>query len=166
LSVVMALRIIIYGNSGAGKTTLARQLQRQYSLPKLDLDSLAWGPEWGQRRPLDASVAVLRQFIASHENWIIEGCYGDLIEAALTDCTDLRFLNPGIDACVANCQRRHSDWSKHRRPEDERSALEELLPWVRDYEQRDDEFSLARHRAIFRKFDGLKTEYNELPPLE
>ena len=162
----MALRIIIYGNSGAGKTTLARQIQRQYSLPILDLDSVAWESEWGQRRPLDASIADVRQFIASHENWIIEGCYGELIEAVLTDCTDLRFLNPGIDACVANCQRRHSDWRKHRRPEDERSALEELLPWVRDYEQRDDEFSVARHRAIFDRFDGLKTEYNELPPLE
>ena len=74
--------------------------------------------------------------------------------------------NPGIDTCVAYCQRRYSDWRKHRRPEDERSPLEELLPWVRDYEQREDEFSLARHRAIFDRFDGLKTEYNELPSLE
>ena len=157
----MAHRIIIYGNSGAGKTTLARRLQRQYSLPLLDLDSVAWEAEWGQRRPLETIIADLRRFIASHENWIIEGCYSDLIEAVLTDCTDLHFLNPGINACVANCQTRHSDWNKHRRPEDERSPLEELLPWVRDYEQREDEFSLARHRAIFDGFDGLKTEYNE-----
>ena len=162
----MALRIIIYGNSGAGKTTLARQLQRQYSLPTLDLDSVAWEPEWGQRRLLEASIVDVRQFIASHDNWIIEGCYGDLIDAALTDCTDLRFVNPGIDACVANCQRRHSDWRILRRSEDERSPLEKLLPWVRDYEQRDDEFALARHRAIFDRFDGLKTEYNKLPPLK
>lgn len=160
----MALRIIIYGNSGAGKTTLARQLEQQYSLPILDLDSVAWGPEWGQRRPLEASIAELRQFNSSHENWIIEGCYSDFIEAALPDCTDLRFINPGIEVCVANCQRRDSDWRNHGRPEDERSPLEELLPWVRDYEQRDDEFSLARHRAIFNAFDGLKTEYNKLPP--
>jgi adenylate kinase family enzyme len=162
----MALRIIIYGNSGAGKTTLALQLQLQYSLPILDLDTIAWEPDWGQRRPLEASIADVRQFIASHEDWIIEGCYDDLIAAALTDCTDLRFLNPGIDACVANCQRRHADWQQHERPEDERSPLEELLPWVRDYEQRGGEFSFGRHRAIFDGFDGLKTEYNELPPLE
>ncbi len=160
----MALRIIIYGNSGAGKTTLARQLEQQFSLPILDLDSVAWGPEWGQRRPMEASITDLRQFTASHEDWIIEGCYGDLIEEVLADCTDLRFVNPGIDVCVANCQRRQSEWRKHRRPEDERSPPEELLPWVRDYAQRDDEFSLARHQAIFNAFDGLKTEYNELPP--
>lgn len=162
----MTRRIIVYGNSGAGKTTLARQLQRQYSLPILDLDCVAWGPEWAQRRPLEASIADVRQFIAAHDNWIIEGCYGDLIEAALADCSDLRFVNPGLEVCVANCRRRHSDWTDYRRPEDERSPLEELLPWVRDYDRRDDEFSLARHRAIFDGFNGSKTEYNRLPPLE
>ena len=162
----MARRIIIFGNSGSGKTTLARRLQQQHSLPILDLDSIAWQPEWGKRRSFEASLPDLRQFIAAHKTWIIEGCYGDLIDAALTYCTDLRFLNPGIDVCVANCERRHNDWRKHRRPEDERSPLEELLPWIRDYEQRRDEFSLARHRAIFDQFDGRKTEYNELPPME
>ena len=162
----MAIRIIVYGNSGAGKTTLARRLQRQHNLAILDLDSVAWEPEWGKRRPLETSIAELRQFIAAQENWVIEGCYGDLIDAALPDCTDLRFLNPGIDACVANCEMRHAHWQKHRQPEDERSPLEELLPWVRDYQQRQDEFSLARHQKIFDRFDGSKTEYTELPQIE
>jgi adenylate kinase family enzyme len=162
----MTLRIIIYGNSGSGKTTLARQLQRQRSLTTLDLDNVAWEPDWGERRPLEASIADLRRFIAQQEYWIIEGCYGNLIDVALKDCTDLRFLNPGIEACVANCRSRYSDWKKHQRPEDERSPLEDLIPWVRNYEQRNDEFSLARHRAIFDRFDGQKTEYNELPPPE
>ena len=125
-----------------------------------------WEPEWGQRRSLVASIDDLREFITSHDNCIIEGCYSDLIETVLADCMELHFLNPGIDACVANCQKRHSDWKTHQRAEDERSPLEELLPWVRDYEKRDDEFSLTRHRAIFDGFDGRKTEYNELPQLE
>ncbi len=158
-------RIIIYGNAGAGKTTLARQLQQQYDLPRLVLDSIAWEPEWGKRRPLTASIAELRHFINTHEGWIIEGCYSDLIEAALPGCTDLRFVNPGIDVCVAHCQMRHSDWEQHQRPEDERGPLDELLPWVRDYEQRDDEFSLIRHREIFAGFGGPKTEYTSLPAL-
>ncbi len=113
-------RIIIYGNSVAGKTTLARQLQQQYELPRLDLDSIAWGPDWGKRRPLQESITELLRFIGTNEEWIIEGCYGDLIDAALPYCTDLRLVNPGIDVCVANCRKRHSDWQKHRRPEDER----------------------------------------------
>ena len=128
LIIMPSQRVIIYGNSGAGKTTMARQLQQQYDFARLVLDSIAWEPEWGKRRSLESSIANLRHFIATHENWIIEGCYGDLIEAALPYCTELRFVNPGIDACVANCQKRYLNWEKQRQPEDERSPLEELLP--------------------------------------
>ena len=44
-------------------------------------------------------------------------------------------------------------------------TIDELLLWVRDYEQRDDEFSLTRHREIFTGFGGPKTEYTLLPAL-
>ena len=39
--------------------------------------------------------------MATHVEWVIEGCYGDLIEAAAARCTELRFLNPGADVCIA-----------------------------------------------------------------
>ena len=41
--------------------------------------------------------------------------------------------------------------------QDER--LEFLLAWVRDYETRDDEFSLREHRRLFDGFPGVKREY-------
>ena len=154
------MRIIIYGNSGAGKTWMALQLQQQHGLPRLVLDSIAWEPEWGTRKPLESSVVELIGFFEANENWLIEGCYGDLIEAALPFCTELRFLNPRVEVCVANCRKRHAKWEQHGRPEDNRGSIEELLAWVREYDQRDDEFSLVRHRAIFDSFDGSKTEYN------
>ena len=152
-------RIIVYGNSGAGKTTHARRFEREYGLPLLDLDMIAWGTDWGQRAPLETSISRLSEFIESNVGWIVEGCYSDLIETAIPQCTELHFLNPGIERSVANCRNRIEDWEKHRRAEDERSPLEELLPWVQDYENRSDEFSLARHRAIFDSFAGNKTEY-------
>ena len=159
-------RIIIFGNSGAGKTVMARQLEQQLDLPRLVLDDVAWdADEWGRRRSLPSSIQDLKRFIQEHEGWIIEGCYGDLIEAAVPFCSELRFLNPGISVCEANCRKRHAEWEQHRHAEDQRSPLEDLLPWVRDYERRDDEFSLARHRAIFDSFDGAKIEYVELPPV-
>jgi hypothetical protein len=37
--------------------------------------------------------------------------------------------------------------------------LEALLAWVREYETRDDEYGLARHRAVFEGFRGPKREY-------
>ena len=168
-----ARRVIVMGNSGAGKTTLARWLCREHDLVVLDLDSIAWEAEWGVRRPLEASIAELRQHIAANPSWLVEGCYGDLIMTALPDCTDLHFLNPGVDACVAHCRARHARWLEQRRPEDQRCDsdgsdgdepnIDELIDWVRRYEHRDDEFGLARHRAIFDAFGGDKIEYTSPP---
>ena len=98
----MMTRIIVYGNSGAGKTTLARQFERRHKLPLLDLDTIAWEADWGQRALLSASISRLRDFIESNAGWIVEGCYSDLIEMAIPYCTELHFLNPGIEACVEN----------------------------------------------------------------
>src|SRR5262249_6956272 len=100
--VKMTMRILIYGNSGSGKSTMARQLARDLGLPLLDLDSITWQAKL-VRRPLPESIALLQEFITANPKWVIEGCYADLIESALPHCSELRFLNPGVDACVANC---------------------------------------------------------------
>jgi hypothetical protein len=38
-----------------------------------------------------------------------------------------------------------------------------LVAWVAEYATRDDEFGLARHRAIFDGFAGPKREYGDGP---
>lgn len=80
-------RILVFGNSGSGKTTLAARLRDEQGLAHLDLDVLAWLPTAPpERRPLAESGQVVREFIAAHENWVIEGCYTDLLE--LTESVD------------------------------------------------------------------------------
>ena len=39
-------KIVIPGNSGAGKTTLALQLQQKLNLPLYHLEQLWWLPGW------------------------------------------------------------------------------------------------------------------------
>ena len=96
--------------------------------------------------------------MAAHPAWVIEGCYGDLIEAAAQHATDLCFLNPGVEACVANCRRRPWEPSKFPTAEAQDAMLEVLIAWVKEYEVRADEYGLARHRAIFESFAGPKRE--------
>src|SRR5437870_444421 len=96
-------RIVVFGNSGSGKTTLARVLTSQYGLAHLDLDSLAWDSP-GRRRSLTESANTIRDFIHEHSEWVIEGCYGDLLEQVLPYASEVRFLNPGVEACIANCR--------------------------------------------------------------
>lgn len=151
-------RILIYGNAGSGKTTMATQLAAALHAPVLALDDIAW-LDAAVRRPVEASIAELRAFIRANEQWVIEGCYGDLIDAALPHCTELRFVNPGVEACVARCRERAWEPDKFETPEAQDAMLETLIGWVRQYETRDDEFSLTRHRAIFDAFTGVKREY-------
>lgn len=153
----MQRRIVIYGNAGSGKTTMARRL----GLPLLSLDHIAWLPGV-VRAPLADSLAQLDQFIRSHEEWVIEGCYGDLVEAAARHSTELRFLNPGLEVCIANACNRPWDPEYCESPEKQQEYLGPLLAFIRNYESAPDEFGLSRHRAIYAAYPGPKREYADL----
>lgn len=152
-------RIIIYGNAGAGKTTMAREIQKERDIPLMFLDSIAWG-EVAVRRPLDESIQELKKFVSNNPQWMIEGCYGDLVEAALPHCTELRFINPGVQTCIDHCQKRPWEPDKFNSPEDQDKMLQDLISWVGEYETRDDEYGLVRHREIYDGFQGAKQEFN------
>jgi len=151
-------RIVIFGNSGSGKSTLARHMERTRGLARLDLDLLAWSTP-GRRRPLDDSAAEITAFLDAHAAWVVEGCYGDLVELVVPVCTTLWFLNPGVEACIAHCRTRPWEPEKHATPEAQDGTLAFLIEWVRAYPERDDEYSLSRHRHIFDAFRGVKREF-------
>jgi len=150
-------RIVVFGNSGSGKTTLARALTSQYGLAHLDLDSLAWDRP-GVRRQSPESARAIHDFIEENPEWVIEGCYGDLLEQVLPYASEVRFLNPGLEVCLANCRARPWEPEKYPSKEAQDENLEFLLGWVRHYQSRRDEYSLARHRELFEGFRGPKVE--------
>lgn len=152
------LRAILFGNSGSGKSSLARQLVAGRAVPILSLDDIAWNPG-PERKPLLESVAALEEFIQTHDEWVVEGCYADLVEAALPFGRELRFLNPGIEVCVSHCQSRPWEPDKYPTPEAQEAMFDSLIEWVRAYETRDDECSYGRHRAVFDSHVGSKREY-------
>lgn len=155
------MRVILLGNAGAGKSTMARRLIGDSNIPRLSLDEIAWDQR-AQRKTLEESLRLLREFLHSNEHWVIEGCYSDLVEAALPHCTELRFLNPGVDTCVAHCNSRPWEPTKFSSSEEQQAMLNTLLTWVREYERRDDEYGLRRHRQIYEQFRGPKREYTSV----
>lgn len=155
------MRVILLGNAGAGKTTMARRLMRGQPIPRLSLDEIAW-EEGAERKPLEESILALRKFLADHDQWIIEGCYSDLVEVALPFCEELRFLNPGIHTCVEHCLKRPWEPEKFPSAEAQKEMLVNLIAWVREYETRTDEYGLQRHRQIFDGFSGRKKEYKSI----
>ena len=162
------MKLVIFGNSGSGKSTLAKRLisarspmNPAASIAYLSLDHIAWNPDV-QRKPLEESIALLQAFVEQESQWIMEGCYGDLVAAALSYCDELWFLNPGVDVCLSHCRQRPWEPDKFASSEEQDAALNSLMEWVRTYESRTDEFGLYRHRQVFDEFTGHKREFNRV----
>jgi adenylate kinase family enzyme len=160
---MVALRTAIVGNSGSGKSTLARKLAAASGAPILDLDTIAWEPDRIAvlRDPAEVN-ADLDRFCAAHESWIIEGCYGDLIEHSLAHAPELVFVHPGEQVCLRNCRARPWEPHKYASQAAQDAMLEPLLAWVSAYYTRDGTMSLARHRAMFDAYRGPKRELTAL----
>lgn len=157
------MRTLIMGNSGSGKSYRARALAAQQGLAHLDLDTIVWEPGKIAVPRAPAQVrADLLAFVTGHDSWVAEGCYGDLVAAALPYCLELVFMNPGLDVCLENNRRRPWEPHKYDSMEAQQSKLGFLLDWVSGYYERDDAMSYARHRRLFDGFTGNKTEVTTL----
>lgn len=133
-------------------------------MPVLDLDTVAWEPgQIAVPRPEDAQRADVAAFCRAEAGWVVEGCYGSLIEVALDEGATLVFLDLSADECVAHCRAR--PWEPHKYPSKQvqDDKLEFLLSWVRDYDTRDGDMSRARHRALFDAYVGPKDRLTHAP---
>ncbi|AEE45533.1 toxin [Cellulomonas fimi] len=81
-------RLRVVGNSGAGKTTLAREAARRLGVGHLELDAVFWAEHWTMRDVAEAH-ALLRDFLASpgaRDGWVTDGNWnsrrGELLEDA------------------------------------------------------------------------------------
>lgn len=154
-----ARRVLVFGNSGSGKSTFARSLVDAHRLVHLDLDSIVWEPDQiAVQRSMADVLEALDAFIASHVAWVVEGCYGELVEHAAPCCTELVFLNPGRDACLANNARREWEPHKYASMAEQDAMLPQLQAWVSGYYDRNDPWSYVAHRRLFDAFDGVKRE--------
>lgn len=159
------MRVLVFGNSGSGKSTYAQALAALHGLAHLDLDSIVWEPgKIAVPRDPQSIAASLDAFLASQPHWVIEGCYGELVEAAAPHCTQLVFLNPGLATCQANNLRRPWEPHKYASMEQQNAMLDNLQSWVADYYSRDDAWSYKVHRRIFDDDRGVKVESTEAPP--
>jgi adenylate kinase family enzyme len=167
--------ILIFGNSGSGKSTLAKQLVESLQLGKslqpknsiqpgkeplahLDLDNLAWLPTNPPKRaPLAQSNRQIQAFTQANKNWVIEGCYADLLELVAEQASEIIFMNLGVQMCVENAKNRPWEPHKYESKAAQDKNLEMLIDWIKQYDQRDDEFSQIAHQRFYDGFAGKKT---------
>ena len=160
-------KVLIFGNSSAGKSTLAKRLIEKDGLLHLDLDTIAWqkvepsSNEPPVRMPLTESGLLIREFTQSAKErdlgWVIEGCYTDLLELAKAAADEIIFLNLSIDECLKNAMARPWEPHKYESKEQQDANLSMLLAWIKEYETRTDGFSLMAHQQFYENFGGVKT---------
>lgn len=68
-------RIVIYGVTGSGKTTLGRRLAEKLGLRHIELDSLFHGPGWTPTPPAEFQAKVTAALAASPDGWVVDGNY-------------------------------------------------------------------------------------------
>ncbi len=68
------MKIAIIGYSGSGKSTLASHLGRMYNCSVLYLDTIQFEANWKERDE-EAAVRMVKNFLDSNDNWVIDGNY-------------------------------------------------------------------------------------------
>jgi len=151
------MRVAIVGNAGSGKSTLARRLAAGSGAPILDLDTVAWEPgQIAVARDAREAIADVRNFCDTKNEWIVEGCYASLIDAALQSRPRLLVLDPGLEQCIANCRSRPWEPHKYSSREEQDKHLGFLLEWVTEYYSRSGHMSFEAHEALYERYDGPK----------
>ncbi len=156
------MRISIIGNSGSGKSVLARELAAELDVPVLDLDTVAWEPgKIAVPTTPEKAARLVNTFCRRNSQWVVEGCYANLAGATFEWSSHLIFMNPGEERCIKNCLARPLESHKYKTKEEQDSKLAFLITWVREYYKRDDEMSFFAHWACFDGYNGSKIEVTE-----
>jgi len=93
-------RVLVLGNSCAGKTTFAARLSKQLKFKHIELDALYWEANWKE-----ANDEVFRSRVANAltiETWIVDGNYKSKIKDLVWPYADtIIWLDPSLPTVLA-----------------------------------------------------------------
>ncbi len=150
------MKIIIIGNSGSGKTWLAKRLGTTLSAPIVHLDDLFWEPGGFDKKRPDKEIEFLIEQSQERDSWIAEGIFGELAERYLDTADLLVWLDIEWTVCKKRLEERGSESKRHLDRKQSEESLRKLLEWASDYYGRRDLRSYEGHRALLKKFSGKK----------
>ena len=150
------MRAVIIGNSGSGKTWLAKRLGQQSGTPVHHLDEFFWLPGgFNQKRP--AYEVACRTDAALHEpDCIVEGVFGDLAAPFLPDADVLFWLDLPWPDCKKRLKARGSESKSHMARAQSDQGLSDLMHWAENYYCRTGDCSRSGHLELYSAFKGMR----------
>ena len=113
------MKIMVFGFSGSGKSTISKRISEEYSLPILYIDQTLYYENW-VKKSKETTYKEIKEFIEKEQNWIIDGnATNNLFEqrAALAD--KIIFMNFSRFQCYKNALNRyksHKEKDRESRP--------------------------------------------------
>ena len=129
-------RVLLLGNGGAGKSTLARAMGERFLLPVVHLDKLWWLPGWVGRSREEFDVLLGCEL--NKPSWVMDGNYERTLLWRLGYAEAAVFLDIPAEECFRSVQARAEEYRGRTRP-DMTEGCEERLDgefetWIRTYE--------------------------------
>ena len=150
------MKIAITGNSGSGKTWLAKRLCPLYSARLVHLDHLFWEPGGFDKKRSPGQVALLVQESKTAPSWVVEGVFGELVRQYLDEADLFIWLDLDWPVCKKRLEKRGSESKKHMGRKESAEGLGKLMVWASQYYIRRDLRSYAGHKALLDGFSGEK----------
>ncbi len=86
-----SLKFAVVGSSCAGKTTFSKEIAQKSGLIHIELDTIHWLPNWGER-PEDDFRRIVDE-LTSKDAWVVDGGYTRLHDLTLGRANVIVWLN-------------------------------------------------------------------------
>ncbi len=87
-------RVVVYGPTGSGKTTVAARIAQSIGVPHIELDAIFWKQNWTET-PLEQFRADVSSVLADHPyGWVCDGNYSRVRDLILPLADTVVWLHP------------------------------------------------------------------------
>ena len=90
---VLGRRIVVWGVTGSGKTTLATQLGTLLGLPVVELDAIRHRNGWDSTDWSEFRTELTQRLDGYSEGWVLEGSYSQIMDVYLKRADTLVWLH-------------------------------------------------------------------------